>query len=374
MPILPLTLAAVAPPLTLILVVRLHAAIAVGDHQHGARTRGRHESARRAGVHPERFRRSAGLHRLVLGLGAIIGAYIESSGGGRVLADWLLEKFGRTGRLGSAAVASFLVGLPLFFEVAFIVLIPVIWSLTKESKKSLLFFGMPMATAMTVAHAHGAACIPEPPRRCSCSARISERRCSTASRSRIPMIIVGGIIYGRWIARRMFIPLPAFADQPEIMQDGKPPAVGLVILLLILPVLMIAATFLDRQEQIVQFFGHPFTALTVTALGVDDFPGRHARAQSHEDCQTGHRFASADRQPAVHHGRRRRTETDHRGHRRRRRHGETAGVVARFAAAGGLSHVRTDAPGAGFGHGGDSHLCGDHRSPWRRSRSDIGPR
>jgi H+/gluconate symporter-like permease len=89
----------------------------------------------------------------------------------------------------------------------------------------------------------------------------------------IPMIIAGGIVYGRWIARRLYVPLPAFADLPEIARDGKPPAVGLVILLLILPVLMIATTFIDRQNKIVQFFGHPFTALTVTALASMIFLG-----------------------------------------------------------------------------------------------------
>jgi H+/gluconate symporter-like permease len=84
---------------------------------------------------------------------------------------------------------------------------------------------------------------------------------------------VGGLVYGRWIANRLFVTLPSFADRPEIARDGKPPAVGLVIFLLILPVLLIAARFLDQQNLVLQFFGHPFTALTVTALSSMIFLG-----------------------------------------------------------------------------------------------------
>jgi gluconate transporter len=272
MPILPLTLAAVGLLLILILLVRLHAALALVITSMAL--------GLAAGMSPpavlvsiqKGFGEALGFIAIVLGLGAVIGTYIESSGGGRVLADWLLEKFGRERAIWAVLLASFLVGLPLFFEVAFIVLIPVIWSLTKESKKSLLYFGIPMATAMTVAHA----LVPLHPGPAAAAKLLDAdfgkaMLCGIALS--IPMIVAGGIFYGKWIARRMFIPLPAFADLPEVAVEGKPPAVGLVILLLVLPVLMIAATFLSPQNKIVQFFGHPFTALTVTALASIIFLG-----------------------------------------------------------------------------------------------------
>ncbi len=272
MPILPLTLAAVGLLLVLILLVRLHAALAlVITSMALGLAAGMNPLAVLASIQ-KGFGEALGFIAIVLGLGAMIGAYIESSGGGRVLADWLLEKFGRERAIWAVLLASFLVGLPLFFEVAFIVLIPVIWSLTKESKKSLLFFGIPMATAMTVAHAM----VPLHPGAAAASQLLGADFGTAMMYGiglSIPMIIAGGIVYGRWIARRLYVPLPAFADLPEIARDGKPPAVGLVILLLILPVLMIATTFIDRQNKIVQFFGHPFTALTVTALASMIFLG-----------------------------------------------------------------------------------------------------
>ena len=155
MPILPLTLAAA--------VVLLADPDSSGsspcrcstDHySNGVGPRGRYEPAGGARVTPERRRRSTGVHCRRIGSGATIGTYNESSGGGRVLADWLLEKFGRRpGHMGR--VARLFPGwlAALFRGRISLVLIPVIWSLTKESKKSLLYFGMPMATAATVAHA-----------------------------------------------------------------------------------------------------------------------------------------------------------------------------------------------------------------------------
>ena len=48
--------------------------------------------------------------------------------------------------------AAFLVGLPIFFEVGFIILVPLVWNLARETKRSLLFYGLPMAAALTITH------------------------------------------------------------------------------------------------------------------------------------------------------------------------------------------------------------------------------
>lgn len=273
MPILPLTLAAVGLLLLLILLVRLHAALALVITAMAL--------GLAAGMPPpavltslqKGFGEALGFIAIVLGLGAMIGAYIESSGGGRVLADWLLEKFGKDRAAWAVLLASFLVGLPLFFEVGFIVLIPVIWSLTRESKKSLLFFGMPMVLALTVAHA----LIPPHPAPAAAAQLLGAdlgKAILYGVALAIPMIIVGGIVYGTLIARRIYVPLPAFAERQEAAAVGKPPAVGLVILLLVLPVLMIlAATLAGPKNRVMQFVGHPFTALTVTALAAMVFLG-----------------------------------------------------------------------------------------------------
>ena len=72
---------------------------------------------------------------VVLGLGAMIGAYLEHSGGGRALADWLIAKFGQEKAVWAIMLAGFLVGLPIFFEVGFIIMVPLVYSQAREGKK-----------------------------------------------------------------------------------------------------------------------------------------------------------------------------------------------------------------------------------------------
>jgi gluconate transporter len=215
---------------------------------------------------------------IVIAFGAMIGRFIEHSGGGRVLADWLLDKFGKNRAQWAVLTAAFLVGLPVFFEVGFIILAPLVWNLARESRRSLLVFGMPLAAAMTILHS----LVPPHPAPSVAAQLLGAdvgRTIIYAIALSIPLMIVGGIFYGGWIAKRIAPPLPAIADQPAAEdKHGKPPRVGTVILLLILPVLMIfTATLADMLKapgkSVYDFFGHPFTALLISVLAAMFFLG-----------------------------------------------------------------------------------------------------
>jgi gluconate transporter len=224
------------------------------------------------------FGEALGFIAVVLALGAMIGRFLQHSGGGRALADWLLARFGRERAIWAVLISSFLVGLPIFFEVGFIILVPLAWSLARESKKSLLYFGLPMACALTVTHAM----VPPHPAPAAAASLLGAdlgRAILYGCAVSIPMAIAGGILYGPWISKRLFIPVPAHASRDEGSADGKaPPSVGLVVLLLTLPVLLIfASTIADMAKSpgriVLGFLGHPFTALTVTALACIYFFG-----------------------------------------------------------------------------------------------------
>ena len=94
------------------------------------------------------FGDALGFIAVVVALGAVIGRMLEHSGGGRALADWLLAKTGPKHAVWAVFFAALLIGLPIFFEVGFIILIPLVYSLTRESGRSLLYFGLPAAAAL----------------------------------------------------------------------------------------------------------------------------------------------------------------------------------------------------------------------------------
>ncbi len=269
--LLTITLGAIALLLFLILAVRLHAflALLISAMAFGLS----------AGMEPVKviksvqtgFGEALGFIAVVVALGAMIGRFLEHSGGGRVLAEWLLARFGRENAVWAVLIAAFLVGLPIFFEVGFIILVPLAWSLAKESKKSLLFYGLPMTAALTVTHAM----VPPHPAPSAAASLLGADLGKTilyGALLSIPMAIAGGIIYGRWIANRLFIPVPAIATRvKEEKSDIPPPGVGLVLLILLLPVIFIfAASIADLAKHpsrsVLGFIGHPFSALLITAL------------------------------------------------------------------------------------------------------------
>jgi len=217
------------------------------------------------------FGDALGFIAVVVGLGAMIGRFLETSGGGRALADWLLLKFGRDRAVWAVLTAAFLVGLPIFFEVGFIILVPLVWNLARESKRSLLYYGLPMAAALTVTHS----LVPPHPAPAAAAQLLGAdlgRTILYGAAASVPMAIMGGIVYGGWLSKRLFIPVPAMAvREPEPGTQPAPPPVPLVILVLILPVLFIFAATVSSMtgspgQNVLGFFGHPFAALLITTL------------------------------------------------------------------------------------------------------------
>src|SRR4051812_20761430 len=266
-----LTAASIALLLVLILAVKLHAflALLLTSMALGLAT----------GMAPEKvlksiqsgFGEALGFIAVVVGLGAMIGRFLEYSGGGRALADWLLARFGKDRAAWAMLISAFLVGLPIFFEVGVVILAPLVWNLARETKRSMLYYGLPMLAALTVVHS----LVPPHPAPAAASQLLGSNLGTTILYGlavSLPMTIAAGIFYGGWISKRLFIGVPKLADASLAPSDGKtPPPIPVVILLLILPVLLIFGSTLATLRDIpfkpvAVFLGHPFTALTITAL------------------------------------------------------------------------------------------------------------
>ena len=273
-----LTVATLVLLLFLILVVKLHAFVAllISAMAMGLAS----------GMPPDKVLKSIqtgfgdalGFIAVVLGLGAMIGRFLEYSGGGRALADWLLKKFGIENAAWAMLVAAFLVGLPIFFEVGLIILVPLVWNLARETKRSLLFYGLPMAAALTMTHS----LVPPHPAPAAATQLLGGDLGSTilfGAALSLPMALAAGMLYGTWIARRIYIPVP---DIAKLMTRGaetaSAPPIPMVILLLLLPVMLtLGATLAGLRDlpfkSVAIFVGHPYTALTVTALAAIYFFG-----------------------------------------------------------------------------------------------------
>jgi GntP family gluconate:H+ symporter len=175
---------------------------------------------------------------LLVGLGAMLGRLLEISGGAQALADDLIRRFGEERAPMALGIASLIFGFPIFFDAGLVVMLPVVFTVGRRLKGSLLLYGIPVAAAFSVMHVFAA---PHPGRRGIGTAR---RGCGTScarrDRRRHPRLV-----YRRAPFRR----LDRQADQSphsgqfrcgeETDEAVNPPSSSLVILLLLLPLVLI---------------------------------------------------------------------------------------------------------------------------------------
>lgn len=89
---------------------------------------------------------------LIFGFGAILGKLVADAGGAQRIAVTLIHKFGKKNIQWAVVIASFIIGIALFFEVGLVLLIPIVFQIAKQLKISPLYLGIPMAAALSVTH------------------------------------------------------------------------------------------------------------------------------------------------------------------------------------------------------------------------------
>ncbi|MER5689617.1 SLC13 family permease [Streptomyces sp. NPDC002205] len=89
----------------------------------------------------------------IIALGAMVGRIIELSGGAHAFAHALIEKFGTRRTALALTVAGFILGIPVFFEVGLIILMPIAHGVARAARKPLLVYALPMGSAMLTVHA-----------------------------------------------------------------------------------------------------------------------------------------------------------------------------------------------------------------------------
>ncbi|WP_394856321.1 gluconate:H+ symporter [Staphylococcus borealis] len=89
---------------------------------------------------------------IIFGLGSILGKLLSDGGGATKIADTLINAFGKKYVTWAMLIASFIIGISLFLEVAFVLLIPLVFTLARRMKISNLVVGLPMATSIAITH------------------------------------------------------------------------------------------------------------------------------------------------------------------------------------------------------------------------------
>lgn len=216
-----------------------------------------------------------GFVAMVVGLGAIFGAILEHSGGAEALAKYLLRKFGEKRASWAMMLTGFFVAIPVFFDVAFIILVPLIYSLQRKTKKSLLLYGIPLLAGLAVTHAF----IPPTPGPIAVADILKADLgwvITFGFLVGLPVAIVCGPLFGNYIARKIQVDAPFLKE--EFLSNDQYPAVGLILTIIGIPILLIVgntllnsplANGLHLSKEVKSWLGmigHPFSALIIANL------------------------------------------------------------------------------------------------------------
>ncbi|KAF1060984.1 MAG: High-affinity gluconate transporter [Pseudomonas citronellolis] len=212
---------------------------------------------------------------IVLGLGTMLGKMMADSGGADQIARTLIDAFGSRRVHWAMMFAAFLVGIPLFFEIGFILLVPLVFIVARRSGVSLIKIGIPLLAGLSAVHG----LVPPHPGPLLAIGVFGADIGKTILYGLIvalPTAAIAGPLFGAWISRT--IPgspseelVAQIAHEPE---GSSLPSFSVTLSTVLLPVfLMLLKTFADvllpdghAFRAWMDMLGHPITALLLALL------------------------------------------------------------------------------------------------------------
>ncbi|GGP50843.1 GntP family permease [Saccharothrix coeruleofusca] len=213
----------------------------------------------------------------IIGLGTLLGAILEASGGAQVLTRKLLTLFGDNRAPLAMGLAGLIFGVPVFFDIGIFVLAPLVYVAAKQSGRSIVLYAMPLLAGLSVMHAF----MPPHPGPVAAAGLLGVSLgwiIIMALAVAIPSWLVGGVLFSSWIGKRLTVPVPeemlAAAEKARGEGARDEPPLSLVLGIIAVPlVLILAGTFgsilLPKGSTLLgvfTFFGTPAVALTIAVL------------------------------------------------------------------------------------------------------------
>lgn len=185
---------------------------------------------------------------LVVGLGTMFGKMMAESGGAERIANTLIGIFGPKRVHWAMMVVALIVGLPVFFEVGFVLLIPIAFNVAKRTGTNMIMVGIPMVAGLSVVHG---LIPPHPAALFAVTAYNADigRTIMYALIVGIPTAIIAGPLFAKLISR-FVVPNPDNPLIAQFVEEGKTrelPGFGITIATILLPVvLMLLGSWADQ--------------------------------------------------------------------------------------------------------------------------------
>ncbi|MGF6725748.1 GntP family gluconate:H+ symporter [Paraburkholderia sp. GAS41] len=219
---------------------------------------------------------------IVVGLGTMLGKMMAESGGAERVATTLIDKFGEKHIHWAMMVVAIIVGLPVFFEVGFVLLIPIAFNVAKRTGKSLLLIGLPMIAGLSVVHG---LIPPHPAAMLAVQAYHADigKTIAYGLIVGVPCAIVAGPLFALLVSRYIKLPennplaaqfLGSASEDKEKQTKRELPSFGVTLFTILLPViLMLIGSWADLvftpntlPNDLLHFVGNSDVALLIAVL------------------------------------------------------------------------------------------------------------
>ena len=221
---------------------------------------------------------------IVVSFGAMLGKLMADSGGAQRIATTLISMFGVKNVRWAVCLTGFVVGIALFYEIGFVLLIPLVFTIAAEAKVNLLEVGIPMAASLSVAHGF----LPPHPGPTAIAVIFNADLGTTLIYGfiiAVPTVILAGPLYYNFV-KDLKPEIPKGLYNPKIFKEDEMPSFAISIFTALLPVVLMAhevgagKTFVMAASAIVKmtlddtysiyhilvFLGNPDIALTISVI------------------------------------------------------------------------------------------------------------
>ncbi|NWC93777.1 MULTISPECIES: gluconate:H+ symporter [unclassified Pseudomonas] len=212
---------------------------------------------------------------IIIALGSMLGALMAESGAADRIATTLLGLGKGKSLPWVMALVAMVIGLPLFFEVGLVMMVPIIFVMAKRSNQPLLKIAIPALAGMTTLHA---LMPPHPGPLIAVSALHADLGLTMLLGFclAVPAVILAGPLYGNWLSKRMHVDEPAdigalFSAPPKAPRQ---PGFGVSLLIILLPVILMLGSTLAKVAMspespvalTLKFLGEPLIALGLAVI------------------------------------------------------------------------------------------------------------